>query len=173
VDAAARAGSVRGVAAPQRGSALEPPRASAPSVDAPAAPPAEEKPPAALRRAPAPGPAPVAEAPPLTAAPPAPDAGVAQVQPPVPSAAAAAPGGGDAEVQKAERLARIVVSDIVLYNEEKFAAAVTAGNVLEAMEGDMQEGRALFVQRIDPRVRESRDFLAEELLRVARQRGMK
>jgi predicted Zn finger-like uncharacterized protein len=95
------------------------------------------------------------------------------VMPTAPTAAPGDPRGGDAEVQKAERLARIVVSDIVLYNEEKFASAVRAGNVLEAMEGDMQEGRALFIQRIDSRVRESRDFLAEELLRVAQQRGMK
>lgn len=73
----------------------------------------------------------------------------------------------DAEVAKAERLARIVVSDIILYNQEKFDAAVRAGNVLEAMSGDLEEGRALFAQRIDARVREQRDFLAEELVRVA------
>jgi hypothetical protein len=93
--------------------------------------------------------------------------------PDMPAPASGHAGGGEAELQKAERLARIVVSDIVLYNEQRFAAAVRAGNVLEAMEGDMQEGRALFIQRIDAGVRESRDFLADELLRVARQRGMK
>jgi CheY-like chemotaxis protein len=80
-------------------------------------------------------------------------------------------GSVDEAVAKAERLARIIVSDIVLYNDEKFAAAVAAGNVVEALEGELEEGRALFRARIDPDVRETRDFLSEELLRVARARG--
>jgi predicted Zn finger-like uncharacterized protein len=75
-----------------------------------------------------------------------------------------------AEIAKAERLARIIVSDIVLYNQEKFDAAVRADNVLAAMDNDLEEGRGLFAQRIDARVRESRDFLTEEMLRVARMR---
>jgi predicted Zn finger-like uncharacterized protein len=74
---------------------------------------------------------------------------------------------------KAERLARIIVSDIVLYNEQKFAAALRQGNVVEALDGDLSEGRHLFQERIDARVRGERDFLADELLRIAKQRGMK
>jgi len=78
-----------------------------------------------------------------------------------------------AEVGRAERLARIIVSDVVLYNEEKLDAAIRAGNVSESFESEMQEGRGHFAQRIDARVREMRDFLGEELLRVARARGMR
>jgi predicted Zn finger-like uncharacterized protein len=76
-----------------------------------------------------------------------------------------------AERAKAERLARIVVSDIVLYNEARFAAAVRSGNVLDAMSGDLSEGRGLFEERIDARVRAERDYLKEELLRRAADRG--
>jgi predicted Zn finger-like uncharacterized protein len=76
-----------------------------------------------------------------------------------------------AERAKAERLARIVVSDIVLYNEERFAAAVRSGNVLDAMSGDLSEGRGLFEERIDARVRAERDHLKDELLRRAADRG--
>jgi hypothetical protein len=75
--------------------------------------------------------------------------------------------GDEAEIAKAERLARIVVSDIILYNQEKFDAAVRAGDVVAAMSADLEEGRALFTQRVDARVRESRDFLTDELIRVA------
>jgi predicted Zn finger-like uncharacterized protein len=71
------------------------------------------------------------------------------------------------EVAKAERLARIIVSDIVLYNQEKFEAALQAGDVVGAMAAELAEGRSLFVSRIDPSLRDQRDFLAEELLRVA------
>jgi hypothetical protein len=77
----------------------------------------------------------------------------------------------DEQIAQAERLARIVVSDIVLYSKEKFEAAVAAGNVLEAMQPELAEGRSLFAARIDPSVQETRDFLQEELLRVASARG--
>ena len=78
----------------------------------------------------------------------------------------------DAERAQAERLARIIVSDIVLYNEEKFTAAVRSGNAVEALRDELEEGRALFRERIDARIREERDYLADELDRVARSRGM-
>lgn len=76
-----------------------------------------------------------------------------------------------AERAQAERLARIIVSDIVLYNEEKFSAAIRNGGVLESMRDELAEGRALFRERIDVQVRDERDYLADELMRVARSRG--
>jgi predicted Zn finger-like uncharacterized protein len=79
----------------------------------------------------------------------------------------------DPEIAKAERLARIVISDIILYNQEKFDAALRSGNVVEALASEVAEGRSLFAARIAAELRENRDFLAEELLRVARERGMK
>jgi len=96
----------------------------------------------------------------------------ARSEPARPSAPAADPALA-AEIGRAERLARIIVSDVVLYAEDKLDAAIRAGKVLEAFESEMQEGRGHFAQRIDARVRETRDFLSEELLRVARARGMR
>jgi hypothetical protein len=88
--------------------------------------------------------------------------------------AAPAVGSADAsEIAKAERLARIVVSDIVLYNQEKFDAAVHSGDVVAAMDAELAEGRTLFAQRIEAGVRESRDFLTDELLRIAALRRSK
>jgi predicted Zn finger-like uncharacterized protein len=95
---------------------------------------------------------------------------------PQPAPAPVRPRAGDGlddQRAKAERLARIIVSDIVLYNEQKFAAAIRKGNVVEALDGDLAEGRHLFQERIDARVRSERDYLAEELLRVAKSRGAK
>lgn len=77
------------------------------------------------------------------------------------------------EREKAERLARIIVSDIVLYQAEKFEKAIHGGDLLELLDGEIEEGRKLFRQRIDERVREERDHLVVELTRVARERGMK
>ena len=122
-------------------------------------------------------------APDLVAAPPdgvaPPPAAVESAVAPPPTAPSVAtepaPVAGDEfaeERAQAERLARIIVSDIILYEPDKFQAAVLAGNVVEAMDASLGEGRSLFVQRVDARVREEKDFLIEELLRVARERGM-
>ena len=88
-----------------------------------------------------------------------------------PTAPASGDSGIDEKIEQAERLARIVVSDIVLYSKEKFDAAVEAVNVLEAMQPEIAEGRSLFAARVDASIQETRDFLAEELLRVAEARG--
>lgn len=98
---------------------------------------------------------------------------LAPAAPSAPSAAPRVADGLEEQRAKAERLARIIVSDIVLYNEQKFAAALRQGNVVEALDADLSEGRHLFQERIDARVRGERDFLADELLRIAKQRGMK
>ena len=89
---------------------------------------------------------------------------------PVDTSAAADPLA--AERAKAERLARIIVSDIALYNPEKFAAAArSGGDALAAMRDELEEGRSLFRERIDARVRAERDHLAEELVRAAKARS--
>jgi predicted Zn finger-like uncharacterized protein len=144
----------------------------------PAAPPAARAPRARAPEAPAPA-APAPRPPPPTA----PRAEPARVAPATqpPAAAVARPAaaakrrndGLDDERAKAERLARIVISDIVLYNEERFLAAVRGGNVLEAMAADLAEGRQLFEERIDARVRAERDHLKDELLRRAQGQGMR
>jgi predicted Zn finger-like uncharacterized protein len=75
-----------------------------------------------------------------------------------------------AEIEKAERLARIIVSDIALYNAEKFEAAVRSGDVLTAMAAELQEGRELLGQRVGPRVGEVSAYLDREMLRIAQSR---
>ncbi len=98
------------------------------------------------------------------------------VAPPAPTPAAAAPASPNRGesldgIAEAERLARVIVADIVLYNEAKFDAAVATGNTVEALAAEISEGRAHFDKRIDAPVRETKDFLGEEILRVARNRG--
>ena len=113
----------------------------------------------------------------LPAVPPAPQPQAAT--PPVPPAsqrqpapAAVAPDDGLAQQRAdAERLARVIVSDIVLYHPEQFEAGLGSGQLAEALDGAIQEGRGFFSQRVDSRVNDERDYLMEELLRVARARG--
>jgi predicted Zn finger-like uncharacterized protein len=124
--------------------------------------------PAAAQAVPTAPPAPQEAAPQVVpTAPPAPQ----QAAPPQTPAAPAAPAPSP-ELEKAERLARIIVSDIVLYNQEKFDAAIQNGNVLEALASELAEGYALFAERVDPAVGEAQELLGKELLRIARSRGM-
>lgn len=143
-----------------------------PAVLPEADPPARRPQEGAAPVSPAPGPKAVATPEPRRSEPvqpsPQPQQVAQPVQPPVPSPTAVP----SEELAQAERLARIIVSDIVLYNEEKFASAVQAGDVSEAMASELDEGRGLFERRIDAQVRGKTDFLMEELMRVAHARGM-
>jgi predicted Zn finger-like uncharacterized protein len=143
---------------------VSPERSAAPPR--PASAPPHAAPPAARREAVAPAAKPASA--PTPAPPAARPAAPARVVPAPPVDAALA----DA-VAKAERLARIIVSDIVLYNEERFAEAVRAGNVAEAFAAELAEGAGLLRERVEARVREQRDFLRDELLRAARARAAK
>lgn len=79
--------------------------------------------------------------------------------------------GDDPEIAAAERLARIIVSDIILYNEDKFARAAQAGNLVESLKPELDEGLELFRRRIPEQVRARRDFVIEELERRAGSRS--
>jgi CheY-like chemotaxis protein len=139
--------------------AAKPPQPVAASPPAPVA----AKPPQPVA---APPPAPVAAKPPQPVAAPPPAPAPAVTVPPT-----AADSDADPGTAEAERLARVIVADIVLYNEAKFDAAVASGNPAEALAVEISEGRAHFEQRIDAAVRAKKDFLAEEIQRVARNRG--
>jgi len=69
--------------------------------------------------------------------------------------------------QKAERLARAIISDIKLYNDEKVAqlkAAASFGAVLAGLRDELAEGRAIFDSRVAPPLRTVFDEVVKEML---------
>jgi predicted Zn finger-like uncharacterized protein len=113
----------------------------------------------------APGPAPAVKPTPLPAAPkPAPVAAPAARPAAAPAPVAAST---DPAVAAAERLARIAVSDVILYNQEKFAAAAARGTAAKELASELGEARQHFNSRVAPSVRAERDFLVDELERRA------
>ena len=142
------------------GPAPRPPESARPPPPGVAAPPSipQESPPPEMPPAP-----PSALTPPVAPLP----------EPPPAAAAPASPNRDEScdGIAEAERLARVIVADIVLYNEAKFDAAVATGNTVEALAAEISEGRAHFDRRIDANLRATRDFLTEEILRVAGSRG--
>ena len=133
--------------------------------------------PAALP-SPLPPPRPAPWSPEVVEAEPAPPA-AAPLRPPAAAAPPAAASSrstqagvsSDPEIARAERLARIVVSDIVLYNAERFERGLRNGDVLEALAGEVAEARKLLRERVPAPLCAERDFVAEELLRVAKTRA--
>lgn len=75
------------------------------------------------------------------------------------------------ERERALRLARIAVSEMLLYSPEKFERAIRDGNLEQVLDLEIQEARALLRQRISERVRAETDFIIDELNRVAADRG--
>jgi len=127
-----------------------PPRAAAP---APSAPPAAQPKPKAV--APAPKPA-VQSAPPPQAVQPAPR--------PATSAVPAMPGTpDDPDHAAAMRLARIIVSDTALYNQQVVDEAIRTGRLKETIEGLLDEGRQHYLERTPDHVRERTDYLGAAL----------
>ena len=76
-----------------------------------------------------------------------------------------------AERERAHRLARIAVSEMVLYQPEKFDQASRDGVLEQALDLEIQEARALLRQRIGEEVRAEGDFIIDELHRVAAERS--
>jgi len=52
--------------------------------------------------------------------------------------------------EAARRLARAIASDLSLYNEEKIVKGVQNDNLFDELEGEVEEGRALFRSRVSP-----------------------
>jgi hypothetical protein len=63
------------------------------------------------------------------------------------------------------------VSDILLYHPEQFEAGLASGQLAQALDSAIAEGRGFFAQRVDAGVRDERDFIMEELNRIAAERG--
>jgi CheY-like chemotaxis protein len=90
-----------------------------------------------------------------------------------PASTAPADPAREEERERARRLARIAVSEMLLYQPDKFAQACREGTLERVLDGEIQEARALIRQRIGPEVRAEADFVLDELHRVARERGAK
>ncbi|MGB9734798.1 MAG: zinc-ribbon domain-containing protein [bacterium] len=67
------------------------------------------------------------------------------------------------EIDKAKRLARIIISDIALYNQELIEQGIRQNTLEELLKNDLEEGRRLFAKRVPEHVRNQKDFLKESL----------
>lgn len=84
---------------------------------------------------------------------------------PPPPPAAASP-----EVQKAhddaKRFARLVVSEIKLYNESKVTEGRRQRDLYERLKEDIERGRQMYTERVASGIRESTNYFYDELVRI-------
>jgi hypothetical protein len=85
-----------------------------------------------------------------------------------PQAAAPAAKGpeDDAKHEEARRFARLLVSEIKLYNEAEVDRGRQGKNIYQRLKEDIDRSREMFDKRIPPEVREVRDYFHEEMVRV-------
>ena len=104
--------------------------------------------------------------------PPAPQPVPSNVRPFAPAAVAPPPAarGFTAEDQKAhddaKRFARLVVSEIKLYNEAKVSEGRRTRDIYERLKEDIERGRQMYQDRVAPQVRETTDYFQDELVRI-------
>lgn len=79
--------------------------------------------------------------------------------------ATSVPSGDQAAHDEARRLARLLVSEIQLYNQEEVEEGRRNNDVYERLREDIDRSRQLYEERVDPSVRESTDYFYQELVR--------
>jgi hypothetical protein len=133
-------------------SSPEPP--AAPDISPPAAAP----PPVAPMDAPAEGPSVIEmEAPPP----------VRPVEPPAePAPGAGAVGEEDARQEEARRFARLLVSEIKLYNEDEVERGRVEKDIGARLKEDIERSREMYEKRIPADVRQGHDYFRDELVRI-------
>jgi len=66
-----------------------------------------------------------------------------------------------AEIEKARRFARLIVSDIALYNQDMVAEGLRKGTFFELLRDDITEGRSLYDKRVPESIRTTKDYYQE------------
>jgi hypothetical protein len=89
---------------------------------------------------------------------------------PAPAPAAAAGPAISADAQKAhedaKRFARLVVSEIKLYNETKVTEGRRQKDLYERLKEDIERGRQMYTERVAAGIRENTNYFYDELVRI-------
>ena len=68
--------------------------------------------------------------------------------------------------EEARRLARLLVSEIKLYNEEQVEEGRRNRDIYERLKEDIDRSRQMYEDRVDPKVVATTDYFYQELVRI-------
>jgi hypothetical protein len=71
-----------------------------------------------------------------------------------------------AQHEEARRLARLLVSEIKLYNEEQVEEGRRHRDIYERLREDIDRSRQMYDERVDPQILRSTDYFYQELVRI-------
>ena len=74
--------------------------------------------------------------------------------------------GDEAQHEEARRLARLLVTEVKLYNEDLVEQGRTKGDVYSVLKEDIDRSRQIFEDRIADDVRSGSDYFHEALVRI-------
>lgn len=66
--------------------------------------------------------------------------------------------------EDARRLARLLISEIKLYNEDKVVLGRKARDIYQRLREDIERSRRVYAERVSPEVRSSTDYFLQELV---------
>jgi hypothetical protein len=72
----------------------------------------------------------------------------------------------DARHEEARRLARLLVSEIKLYNEEQVEEGRRRKDVYERLKEDIDRSRQMYEERVEPSILKTTDYFYQELVRI-------
>jgi CheY-like chemotaxis protein len=72
------------------------------------------------------------------------------------------------EYDEARRLARLILSDIVIYHLEKVEAGIRDDNFFDVLKSEIAEGRAYYDSRVPLRIRQDTEIFSETLQQFVR-----
>ena len=68
--------------------------------------------------------------------------------------------------EAAARLARTIISDIVLYNRDKVTEGIKKDNVFDLLAKEIAEGEKLYIERVDPSLVKTTNFYNKALVDI-------
>ena len=71
-----------------------------------------------------------------------------------------------AQIRSAQRLARTIASDLLLYNREKVIEGLKRDHLFELLEPELREGRELYKTRVNPQIISKYRFLERAFVDV-------
>jgi hypothetical protein len=68
--------------------------------------------------------------------------------------------------ERARRLARLIVGDIVLYNQEKIVDGIRNDTLFQVLESELAEGRRYYDKNVDPDVAAQMDYFNQAIVDI-------
>ncbi len=74
---------------------------------------------------------------------------------------------------EAKRLARTIISDIVMYNQQKVREGIEKDSLFEVLTDELAEGKKYYESMVEEEIRETSNFFNEALVDVMLQQSAK